>query len=318
MAINYVGSNNKVSTTFTEKTELYQKIFKGEVLEQWQNQPVLAGLTTVKPITNGSSHEFKNSGSAGWSQQYDGVELDGQDNIGFSRTVVVVEPRITSIEKVTEMDSAMNDFNERSVIKNALLSALSNKEDSDKIREIVLGSQATSGAVTGTPGGLVVKLGAGFDALATQAKGDKLIEGIFAGKNNYVKKNVKENAFVLVGPDEYSVLEQNDRVQNAYYNETANGGLDKGGVLKIGSIFILQSNNLDGVDYSGEAYHAVNLTNTRMVMFTMSSIATVKLINLDTRFVDRKDAFASKIITSYVEGHKFLRPECSISFEAID
>jgi len=309
MAITYPGSKNNG----VDKTELYQKIFKGEVEEAWLNKPVTNGLLTQKTIQSGKSYEFKNSGAGSFTQQWDGVELAGQDDIEFSNTIIVVEPRITSVEKVTEIDSKMNDFNERTVIKNAMVQTLINKYDYDRIREIIIGSRSANKIPT-LPGGSEIT-NADLESTDITLKGEALFDSIFEAKQILAEKNVEEEAYVILAPSEYNALSRLDKIVSKDFT-TDNGGFDKGTVIDVAGIKVLQSNNLKRVDSSADTYHGVDATNVYGVVFTMSAVATVDLIGMDTRFVDRKDAYATKIMSSYVSGHGYLRPECAISFKS--
>jgi hypothetical protein len=306
MAITNIGSKNNGADT----KELFQKIYKGEVEEAFESKPITAGLLLKKSITSGKSYEIKLSGKTGFTQQADGTELAGQGDIEFSNVIINVEDRITNVQTITEVDEKMNDFNERQVIKNTTAAALGNKYDYDRIREIIIGSRSAN-RIPSLPAGSEI-VNADVSNSDIEVKGKALVDALFLASQKMAENEVDEEVYCILAPAEYAALSRNKDIISKDFN-TDNGSFAKGTVLEVAGITILRSNNLKRVDSSADTLHGVDATNVYGVCFTMSSVVSVDLLGLDTRIVDKKDSYATKIMSSYVAGHKYLRTESCVT-----
>ena len=309
MATTRIGQLNGSGDELT----LFKDIFTGEVLAAYEQATILDNIVMKKTIKNGKSASFKNTSKVNGGRHTVGTIVTGSNNFKVAETVINVEPRVYTDEQLSEIDELMNDFDARSAISKAMGEYLANQKDTDRIKEIIKGARA-SNEVDGLPGGTsIVNADLASSVVATKAQALK--DSIFDGVQALKEKNVTGEIYVLLRPEDYLVLSRDTEVINSDYVSKDNGGLDNGKVLMVAGAKILMSNNLVQEDSTvSDFYHGVDASNVYGIMFTKDSVATVNLKDISFTFDPIVGGFGELITSSYIAGHKYLRPEACVEF----
>lgn len=298
-----------------DELALFQDIFTGEVLAAYEQSTILDGLIMKKTISGGKSASFKNTSKLNGGRHIVGTVVSGENNFKVAETIVNIEDRTYVSESLAEIDELMNDFNARNAISKEMGIFLANQKDTDSIKEIIKGARATN-VVTGLPGGTEI-INADFASAVVATKASALRNGITEGVKSLKEKNVNGEVYVVLRPEEYYVLLEDDKVINSDYTN-GNGGIDTGSVLMVAGAKILMSNNLVQEDSSvTDTYHGVDASNTFGIMFTKDAVAVVDLKGISTKYEEQTGGWATLVTSSYISGVKFLRPEACVELKSI-
>ena len=301
------GQNNGAG----DEKILFQTEFTNELIELMDRKTVTNGFVSHKKVRNAKAFSFKNTGDVGIGQDWDGTVLDGMGEMKTSETIINIEPRVYSVELLTEDDTAMNDFDQRSIIVKKMANKLSNRKDVDRINEMIKASRAPN-KITGLPGGTEI-VNLDLSNADTKLKGEAVYDSLVAATQALFEKDKGEDDLVcFLAPPEYTAVRKLDKLISSDYT-SVNGGYDKGNVLMINNIPIIQTNNLKRVDSTNivdtvnySEFHGVTAQNVYGVIVAMDTVASGELIADAVRFVEIEDAFSTKIIASYIAGHGIL------------
>ncbi len=310
MALTNLGQINGAG----DELALFKDIFTGEVLSAYAQNTILDNILMNKTISGGKSASFKNTGKLSTSRHSKGATVVGGEEFTRADTIINVEDRVYITEAIAEIDELMDEkgFNARTAITTEMGVALANQKDTDRIKEIIKGSRA-SNVISGLPGGSQVT-NADLASADKSLKSAAIKSSITFAVQTLKEKNVTGEIYVLVRPAEYMVLANDLEVTNKDYTNN-NGGIDTGKVLYFNGAKILESNNLVKEDSSvSDTYHGVDASNTYGIAFTKDAVATVNLLGVNIVFDEKKDEFATKVISSYIAGHGTLRPEACVEF----
>ena len=140
-----------------------------------------------------------------------------------------------------------------------------------------------------------------------KAKGDALIEAVFAASAAMEEKDVAGEKYLVVSPVVYSYLAQSDAV-NKDITSGDNGGINKGTVMEVAGIRIYKSNYVpvdSAVDVGG--------TNKKLkaLLFTSEAVAVAKLMDVTSEVNYIPEQLATLMTTYYSYGMGVLKPACS-------
>lgn len=123
-----------------------------------------------------------------------------------------------------------------------------------------------------------VVVATGYTAATTaEARGNALIEAMFAGRSSLNGKNVTETPSVVMAPVDYYNLVQSTRGVNNDYTSN-NGGVDSGQIRQVAGFSVAWSNHLDTTDQS--AGTGINATNLKALMYTKDVAGVVKAMDI--------------------------------------
>ena len=312
MAVSVINIGSNVSTPRGKPTEMANalEVYYGQVLTAFERKNVFLDLVTVKTLQNGSSTSIPVIGQ--------GAESDIKTHVpGTDLTMasIPVKERIINIDALEYFALAVDKFEEkilhfetRGELAKQAGEALSVKIDKKVATTILLASQTS-----GTIGGSVVQADGTevnndtIDTGATpKAKGNALIEAVFALVAEMEKKNVTGEKMLVVSPTEYSYLAQSDGV-NKDITSGDNGGINKGTIMEVAGIKIYKSNHLPTVpvDVSG-----VN-KKLKALLFTSEAIGVVKMMDLTSESNYLPLQLATLLTTYYSYGMGVLKPGCA-------
>lgn len=183
-----------------------------------------------------------------------------------------------------------------------------------KIDKAVAAALVTASQTSGTIGGSAIQADGTevnndvIDSGATpKAKGDALIEAVFAAVAAMEEKDVTGEKYLVVSPVTYSYLAQSDAV-NKDITSGDNGGINKGTVMEVAGIRIYKSNYVP-VDT------AVNVGGTnkklKAMLFTSEAVAVAKLMDVTSEVNYIPEQLATLMTTYYSYGMGVLKPACS-------
>ena len=312
MAVSVINIGNNSSTPLGKPTEMANalEVYYGQVLTAFERKNVFLDLVTVKTLQNGSSTSIPVIGQ--------GAESDIKTHVpGTDLTMasIPVKERVINIDALEYFALAVDKFEEkilhfetRGELAKQAGEALSVKIDKKVATTILLASQTS-----GTIGGSVVQADGTevnndtIDSGATpKAKGNALIESVFALVAEMEKKNVTGEKMLVVSPTEYSYLAQSDGV-NKDITSGDNGGINKGTIMEVAGIKIYKSNHLPTtpVDVAGTK------KKLKALLFTSEAVGVVKMMDLTSESNYLPLQLATLLTTYYSYGMGVLKPACA-------
>ena len=314
MAVNVINIGNNSKTPLGKPTEMDNalEVYYGQVLLAFERKNIFLDLVTTKTLQHGSSTSIPVIGR--------GKESDVKTHVpGTDLTMaqIPVKERVINIDALEYFALAVDKFEEkilhfetRGELAKQAGEALSVKIDK-KVAETILLASQTSGVI----GGEVLQADGGEinnDVIATgtspKAKGNALIEAVFAGVAMMEEKNVTGEIVLVVSPITYSYLAQSDGVSKDITSGD-NGGINKGTIMEVAGIKIHKSNHLPTTAV------AVGATNKKLqgLLFTAECMAVVKMMDLTSETNYLPLQLATLMTTYYSYGMGVLKPACAIA-----
>lgn len=302
-----VASNNDGS----DKTELFLKVFGGEVLTSFETMNKMNALHVTRTISSGKTAQFPVLGSTTAEYHTPGAMIDGKKILSTEKTINIDGSLISPVF-IPDVDEAMTHFEYRSEYAKKCAYALALKSDKQVAQLACLAARA-SASLTGGNGGSTLTL-ASYDT-----DGEALAEGIFDAAQIFDEKDIPENERVMVvRPKHYYLMARSTKVLNKDWGGA--GVYSDGKVLRVAGIEIVKSNNLPSSNISADTgtnntYHG-NFTNTIGVAFHRSAVGTVKLKDLAMESTGYDPRWqGTLVVAKMLVGHGILRPEAAIEFK---
>ena len=312
MAVSVINIGNNSNTPLGKPTEMANalEVYYGQVLTAFERKNVFLDLVTVKTLQNGSSTSIPVIGQ--------GAESDIKTHVpGTDLTMasIPVKERVINIDALEYFALAVDKFEEkilhfetRGELAKQAGEALSVKIDKKVATTILLASQ-TSGTIGGSvvqADGTEVNNDTIDSGTSPKAKGNALIESVFALVAEMEKKNVTGEKMLVVSPTEYSYLAQSDGV-NKDITSGDNGGINKGTIMEVAGIKIYKSNHLPTtpVDVAGTK------KKVKALLFTSEAVGVVKMMDLTSESNYLPLQLATLLTTYYSYGMGVLKPACA-------
>ena len=311
LTVNNIGNFNTGTRGVPTDMENSIEIYSGMVLTAFERKTLFLGLVTTKTIESGSSVSFPIIGQgsdADTNTHVPGTEL--------TMSTIPVKERVINIDALEYYAMAVDKFEEKVLhfeTRNELAKqageALAVKIDKAVASAVVTASQ-TSGTIGGAAiqaDGTEVNNDVINSGATPKAKGDALIEAIFAAVAAMEEKDVTGEKVFVTSPLIYSYLAQSDAI-NKDVTSGDNGGLDNGKVMDVAGIKIYKSNHLGvggTVDVGG--------TNKYLkgVIFTPEAVGVVKLMDVTSEANYIPEQLATLLTSYYSYGMGVLKPGCS-------
>lgn len=325
--VSFLGQQNLSG----DQRALFMDLFAGEVITQFEQKNLMMDKHRVKTIKNGRSYEFPMVGTTGAKYHVPG-EMIQADKLAHSKRRVTIDELLISPVFIDRLDEAMNHFDVRSIYTKECANALSNVADRNILRTAVKASFITDAAAA-TAAGLNpvngetfttnVTLGAAGDEL----KGDALVRALFKAREEFDKKDVTGEPFVILRPEQYySLFNTTDTSKLFYMNKDVGGvgSIATASIPMVAGMKVYMSNHLPNANEStalaGDPESAVrpgayrgDFSKVVGLVMTEEAIATVKLFDLATEMEYQIERQGTLIVAKYAMGHNILRPACAIS-----
>lgn len=311
LTVNNIGNNAGTRGVPTDMDNAME-IYYGSVLTAFERKNVFLDLVTTKSIDSGSSVSIPVIGQG--SDTATNTHVPGTD---LTMSTIPVKERIINIDALEYFALAVDKFEEKVLHfeTRGELAKQAGEALATKIDKAVANALRLAAETSGTIGGSAIQadgtevnndaIGAGADA---KAKGEAIIEAVFAAVAAMEAKDVSGDKVLVVDPLHYSYLAQSSAV---YKDITSgdNGGINKGTVMEVAGIRIYKSNHLG----TGTA-----MTSTKLLkglIFTAEAVAVAKLMDVTSEVNYIPEQLATLMTTYYSYGMGVLKPAgaCAIT-----
>ena len=316
MALTVSNIGNNAATPRGVPTEMANalEIYYGTVLTAFDRKQLFLDLVTTKSIDSGSSISIPVIGQS--SDLDTNTHVPGTE---LTMSVIAVKERIINIDALEYYALAVDKFEEkvlhfetRGELAKQAGEALAVKIDKAVGVQLLNASQ-TSGTIGGSAvqaDGTEVNNDVIFTASTPAAKGNALIEAVFAAVAAMEAKDVVGEKYLVVSPITYSYLAQSSAV-NKDITSGDNGGINKGTVMEVAGIRIYKSNYIPTTAAGQTDGVNVGLTNSRKVqalLFTSEAVAVAKLMDVTSEVNYIPEQLATLMTTYFSYGMGVLKP----------
>jgi hypothetical protein len=242
----------------SDKTELFLKLFSGEILTAFETNTVMKDLHTVRTISNGKQSSFPVSGIASANYHAAGQSLYANAATAlteFQQTekIISIDDMLIASTFVAEIDELMNHFDIRSVYSAELGKALAKRFDIATLKTLFAAANADANISGETASGTVIDesgTGAGLDTAS------KVIDALYAVATTLDENNAPEDGrFAILAPRTYYELITADStaVVSPAINRDAGGvgSIASGIVPQVAGISLFKSNNFQSIADEG-------------------------------------------------------------------
>jgi hypothetical protein len=327
-----IGQSNKAG----DARALFMDLFSGEVITQFEQKNLMMAKHRVKTIKSGRSYEFPMVGTTGAKYHIPGQQIEAS-SLAHSKRRVSIDELLISPVFIDKVDEAMNNFDVRSIYTKECANALANVADRNILRTAVKAATITTEAlaiaaglnpVTGETFTANITLG----AIGDELKGDMLVRALFKAKEEFDKKDVTGEPYVILRPEQYySLFNTTDTSKLFYMNKDVGGvgSIATAQIPMVAGMAIHMSNHLPSTNEAtvlaaGDPNSAVrpgqylgNFAKVVGLVMTEEAVASVKLFDLSTEMEYQIERQGTLIVSKYAMGHNILRPACAISILAL-
>jgi hypothetical protein len=315
--VSYIGAANGVDSTLDEQRALYLKLFSGEVIMSFEKTTVCLDKHRIRTISAGKSAQFPVLGRGPDAAYHTpGAEILGQEFKQNERTLTVDKLLVNSVF-LADIDEAMSHFETRSAYSQRMGAKLAQTFDNHVMREIALAA-AASATITGEDGGLVVT-DADLISATPATKFSGWEDALFGAAENFDNKFVDGQRYCILKPADYYFLVRyvaSNGFSAIHSDYKGAGSYADGKIIAIAGIPLISSPMLPTADYSAEDFHAVNMANTKALIFTGDAVGTVKLLDLSLQSQWDIRRQGTLMVARYAMGHGILQPECAVQVKS--
>lgn len=309
--INRLGQINQSGM---DVTEMFYKIFSGQVFLSYEKAAKTEGIFPVRKITAGKSTGFNYLGGFTASLLTPGDELTGTGS-NLAEKVVSIDGLLTAHTIIHDIDEAMNHFEVRSKFAEKLGRALAIAKDTNMFLEMLKGANASAILSDGYGGGNVTsdkfKIASGGASSKTEMV-DNLIAAFETAAQNFDEKNVpEEGRKAWLRPSHYRALVSgitSDGFSAIHKDLGGSGDIASGKIYQLHGIDIMMSNNIPSTNVS-TGNHAVDASQLVGLFTGEEAVGSVELMAMGTEIARDHRLQAWYIIETLAAGFGFLRPE---------
>lgn len=289
-----------------DKTELFLKVFGGEVMVAFEEANVSLDKHTIRTISSGKSAQFPATWKVSASYHTPGAEIVGQAS-NVSERVIAIDDLLIADVFLANIDEAMSHYETRSTYARECGLALAYKWDRNVMQVMVNAARASATVSGGNGGTSLTSSGTLYKTSATD-----LAAGIYAAVQAMDEKDVPEMdaKWCFVKPAQYYLLAQSTQLINRDW--AGAGSYAAGKILAIGGAMIVKSNHVPSTNIaSGPTAYQGDFTKVAAIIATDKAVGTVKLLDLalESEYDTRRQG--TLIVAKYAVGHGILRPECA-------
>lgn len=313
LTVNNIGNNTSTPRGVPTEMNNAMEIYYGSVLTAFDRKNVFLDLVTTKSIDSGSSVSIPvigQSSDADTNTHVPGTEL--------TMSAIPVRERIINIDALEYFALAVDKFEEKVLHfeTRGELAKQAGEALAVKIDKAVANAIRLAAETSGTIGGAAVQadgtevnndaIGAGA---TPAAKGEALIEAVFAAVAAMEGKDVSGEKVLVVDPLHYSYLAQSSAV-NKDITSGDNGGINKGTVMEVAGIRIYKSN------YVGTGTAMTSGKLLKALLFTNEAVAVAKLMDVTSEVNYIPEQLATLMTTYYSYGLGVLKPAAACAITA--
>jgi len=291
-----------------DKTEMFLKVFGGEVMTAFEESNVAQDKHMVRTIPNGKSAQFPATWKVGASYHTPGTEIVGQTS-NVAERIITIDDLLISDVFLSNIDEAMSHYDVRSIYSQEAGRALAREWDKNVLQLGVLAARASATVSGGNGGTVLTNASYGSD-------GATLASGMFAAAQKLDEKDIPENdRYMFVKPAQYYLMAQTTNILNRDWG--GSGVYAEGSVLKVAGISIVKTNNLPTTDLSADtpAKYAGNFSTTVGLVMNKMAVGTVKLLDLSVESDYDIRRQGTLMVAKYALGSGILRPECAVELK---
>ena len=298
----YEGATAVLNNTETalDRQELALTVY-AETMEAFERANIGLDLVYMQTITSGKSAQFIIAGKADGTdvaQHTAGTQVTVTDATFSERTIVVGLPEYTA-KRIDNFEETMAHYEVRSHITRWMGQSLSIKMDKAIFTKIDAAAQATG--VAGNGDGTTVTNTAIASATTVEAKGDAIMESIYAASAAIRANDYNDELYCVVRPAEYNALVLSKKLVNNDYTSGGNGGVDTGRIGMVGNIKVYESNNLPA--------WVATTNQLEALVFGREAVGLVSLIGLTTNQKEQIEFLDATLMTAkYAYGIDVLNP----------
>ena len=329
------GQNNNTGDVRAK----FLKVYAGEVLTAFHQKNIALGLTRVRNITKGKSAQFPVMGTTVAKYHTPGQLITADQLPSVERTVTIDDIAISAIF-VADIDEALTHFETRATYASEGSTTLSDLVDRNIFRMVAQASFITDAAAAAAAGKAVPSAGQTYTANVQLAaagdedSGSKLVSAIFKARTQLRKANISQEAVCVLPSEQYEALcNVQDTNAVAWMNKDVGGvgSMGQGVVPFVAGIRIIESNNIPQADESAglvgdpeplastsigsgnQAKYRGDYSKVVGLVFTRDCVATTKLKDVSTKWIDEDLRIGSTVLSQMACGHDILRFECAVS-----
>lgn len=291
---------------------LYRDQFIAELITEFDAQRKVQAYVRVKQIDKGKSASFPNLGKVDAKYVFAGEKLLGNQKIAHSETTIMLDPFLVSDLKIPEIDTLMQELDDRQQVTIEMARALARTEESQQLIVGCLAARA-GGMVQGRAGGSVVK------ALGCKADATKLAAAIFAAGVALKEKDVPfEDIVCFLRPAQVALLAQFDKISDK--NLGGSGEYAKGTVGFIGGIRIIETNYLpqtnivkdaSGNNVPNNVYYG-DFSKTCGLIMKKGAVGSISRKDLTVECTWLPEELTFLLTARNLQGHGILDPRLSV------
>lgn len=301
-------------------TDLFLKMFSGEVLATFRQKNIMMPLHRVVNVGSGRSHQFPAIGEATAAYHVAGEDILDPANSQIARIehgerTIQVDKLLHSSIIVDNWDELINHYETRGEYAAQQGQALSVKMDRDLLQLVARGARVgLDGDATLQATQDTVKDGYSQDFLGSATTASVMIDAMVAAAENFATKDVPmDDVFFVVRPAMFYALQKGGELLNVDFGNTGNGSQAFGTLLRGYGFRILWSNHIPNSVVSaatGErnAYNG-DFSDTAALAFHRSALGSVlrQGVVTETSYLQQ---YQGTLVTSKIAvGHGVLRPE---------
>jgi hypothetical protein len=293
-----------------DRKALNLKVYSGEVLNAFDKKNMALDLVKVRTISNGKSSQFVVTGSI--SDTAVATHTPGDD---VSTTVMPSNERVILIEDLQYVSSFVDNYEEKMAhfeIRGELAKrsgeSLATKIDKQAFGVVLSASQAVG--IAGQPDGFEINNDVITGGATAEAKGDALIDTIFAAKAHLEANDVTGDPIFVTDPINYYNIVQSAKAVNRDFNGGDNGSIAKGNVIEIAGIKVVMSNH-----FGKDTTVVVGAANKYLqgLLFTSDAIGVVKLMDVSSEANYIPEKLGTLMTSTYALGMGILSPASAVA-----
>ena len=294
---------------------LFRDQLQAEIITEFHAAQKVKPFVRYKEIEKGKSASFPNVGKVDAKYVFAGETLLGNQKIAHSETTILLDPILVSDVKIAEIDTLMEEFSDREIIKNEMAHALARTEETQQMIVGCLAARA-GGMVEGRAGGSVIKAQGCKDDAA------KLAAAIYAAGVALKEKDVPyEDIVCFLRPAQVALLAQYDKITDK--NLGASGNYAKGTVGFLNGIQVIETNYLPseniekgtGSDAQANGTYYGDFSNTAGLVMGKGAIGTIvrKGITVETTWLPQELTWL--LTARNLQGHGILDPRKAVEIQ---
>ena len=304
---------------------LYRDQFVAELITEFEKQRKVKEYVRFKEIQKGKSASFPNLGKVDAKYVYAGENLLGNQKIAHSETTIFLDPFLVSDIKIPEIDTLMQEYDDRAQTKLEMARALARVEETQQMVVGCLAARA-GGMVAGRAGGSVIK------AEGCRDDGEKLAKAIYAAGVAMKEKDVPyEDIVCFLRPAQVAILAQTDKITDK--NLTGSGNYSQGTVGFINGIQIIETNYLPSTNItdtigsvtdgnkpkhgSDENPYTGDFSNTVGLVMQKGAIGTITRKGLTVEATWLPQELSWLLTARTLEGHGILDPRRAVEIQDV-